>query len=315
MYKNIAIALLIGSTEGIKLSSFERNVVESHYVNKGWGSGGGGPGIAPVTFEDDSGCTHTYSIGSSRTAPESGCNGGAIPAKVQDKEDKKQGKATTEAKEEIEKKEVEAAKATIAEAKAPKPEAAAAEAAFLQTDYVNKGWGSSTPGPGIKPVTFQDGPCTHTYDHSHSVSAGPSACNRGPETMKVEKEPVKVAKETAAASAEGEARVAAKDAKEAAEAKEEIAAKEGGGKAKAAKKSESEASAPEAAPAKAPEAQPAKASLLLLETDKDVFPKHEYRTKEKPEGPSIEPITFRDKSQGCTQTYDHSHSVTNPSGD
>ena len=38
-----------------------------------------------------------------------------------------------------------------------------------------------------------------------------------------------------------------------------------------------------------------KASLLLLETEKDVFPKHEYHTKEKPDGPSIAPVTFRDK--------------------
>jgi hypothetical protein len=89
MYKNIAIALLIGSTEGIKLTSYEKNLVQSHYVNKGWGSGGGGAGIAPVTFEDDSGCTHTYSIGSSVTADKSACNAGAIAPKVQDDEDKK----------------------------------------------------------------------------------------------------------------------------------------------------------------------------------------------------------------------------------
>ena len=58
------------------------------------------------------------------------------------------------------------------------------------------------------------------------------------------------------------------------------------GKAKAAK-SESE-------PAEAP-AAPAKASLLLLETEHDVFPKHEYHTKAKPDPASIEPVTFRDK--------------------
>ena len=121
MYKNIAIALLIGTTEGIKLTSFEKNVVESHYVNKGWGSGGGGPGIAPVAFEGDNGCADVYNIGHSVTAG-SACNAGPVPAKVQDDEDKKQGKGTNEAKEEIEKKEVEAAKAVIAEAKAPKPE-------------------------------------------------------------------------------------------------------------------------------------------------------------------------------------------------
>lgn len=89
--------------------------------------------------------------------------------------------------------------------------------------------------------------------------------------MKVEKEAVKVAKETADAAAEGEARVAAKEAKEVAEAKASLEPKKSAGKAKAAK-SESES-------AEAPAAEPAKAALLLLETNRDVFPKHEYRTK------------------------------------
>ena len=89
MYKNIAIALLIGSTQGIKLTSFEKNVVESHYVNKGWGSGGGGPDIQPVTFEGDNGCSDTYNVGHSVTSKGSACNAAPVAPKVQDNEDKK----------------------------------------------------------------------------------------------------------------------------------------------------------------------------------------------------------------------------------
>lgn len=143
---------------------------------------------------------------------------------------------------------------------------------------------SATHGDDIAPVTFNNQGCIDTYDHGHSVSAGPGPCNRGPASLPAEKEGLKIAKATAAAKEEGEARVAAKEAKEAAAAKEEIAAKEPGAKPKAAKKSESEASA-----------EPAKASLLLLETDRDVFPKHEYRTKAKPDDASIQPVTFKDK--------------------
>jgi hypothetical protein len=109
---------------------------------------------------------------------------------------------------------------------------------------------------------------------------------------------VKVAKETADAAAEGEARVAAKDAKEAAAAKEALAPKASGGKSKAAKSEAESSEAPAAAPAKDAKAQgsePAKAALLLLETEHDVVPKHEYRTKAKPDAPSIAPGTFRDK--------------------
>ena len=65
MYKNIAIALLIGTTEGIKLTSFEKNVVESHYVNKGFSPPADGPGIAPVTFpvgKDTDTYDHSHSV-------------------------------------------------------------------------------------------------------------------------------------------------------------------------------------------------------------------------------------------------------------
>jgi len=61
------------------------------------------------------------------------------------------------------------------------------------------------------------------------------------------------------------------------------------------------AEAPAAAPAKEAKADaPAKAALLLLETEHDVFPKHEYRTKAKAEAPGIESVTFKDKKQNCT---------------
>jgi hypothetical protein len=140
---------------------------------------------------------------------------------------------------------------------------------------------SAAHGDDIAPVTFNNQGCIDTYDHGHSVSAGPGACNRGPASLPAEKEAPKVAKATATATEEGEARVAAKEAKEVAAAKEEVAAKESGGKPKAAKKSESEASA-----------EPAKASLLLLEKDDP-----------------IEPVTFKDSNE-CTQTYDHGHSVS-----
>jgi hypothetical protein len=122
-----------------------------------------------------------------------------------------------------------------------------------------------------------------------------------PASLPAAAEGAKVAAATAGAVAEGEARVAAKEAKEAAEAKASLEPKSG--KAKAAK-SEAEGAA-----------APAKAGLLLLGTDRDVFPKHEYRTKAKPDADPIKDVTFRDKQQNCTQTYDHTHSVTNPSGD
>jgi len=37
--------------------------------------------------------------------------------------------------------------------------------------YVNKGWGSSTPGPGPPALTFKDGDKIDEYDPSHSRSA------------------------------------------------------------------------------------------------------------------------------------------------
>ena len=37
--------------------------------------------------------------------------------------------------------------------------------------YVNKGWGSSTPGPGPPALTFKDGDNMDEYDPSHSRSA------------------------------------------------------------------------------------------------------------------------------------------------
>ena len=129
-------------------------------------------------------------------------------------------------KKEIDAKEVDAAKATIEEAKAPKKEAAAP--AFVQIDakidYVNKGWGSSDPAPGIKPVTFQDGDCTHTYDHSHSVTGGSKkACGAGGKESLEAQEAAKTAPKPK--SENDKASDARKDAKAADEAEDKAAKK------------------------------------------------------------------------------------------
>ena len=114
----------------------------------------------------------------------------------------------------------------------------------------------SVHGP-ISPVTFDNDGCNDTYDHGHSVSAGPSPCNAGPAELPKVEVTKKVAGATAAATEAGEAKVAAGAAKEAAEAKESLnpTPKAAGAKPK----SEAESAAE---PPAAPAAAPAKAALI-----------------------------------------------------
>ena len=86
-------------------------------MNKGWGSSDPPQGISPITFKDDDGCQHTYSIGSSVSAPASACNAGPLPGKIQDKASDHTAKDTQDGRKEVENKETTAAAAIVEEAK------------------------------------------------------------------------------------------------------------------------------------------------------------------------------------------------------
>ena len=152
--------------------------------------------------------------------------------------------------------------------------------------------------------------CRDTYDHSHSVSAGPSACNRGPENLPVVKEAKKIAKDTAVATEEGEAKVAAKEAKEVAAAKASLEPK--AGKAKAAK-TEAESSLlllDSEFPENFPSIQPMPKKYFQVPS---IRPNDKYvSTRElreyKLSHPKISPVMFSD-DEGNDQKYDLEHDM------